>query len=86
MEQAIEEIEEYQTQGFNIQPESQTFVWVNDYKNWLNNDTGELIVDSPNYKDLESIFANIPESISGPPPDNPKNEILKKKSGFLLFS
>lgn len=86
LEQAIEEIEEYQTQGFNIPPETQTFVWVNDYKNWLNNDTGELIVDSPNYKDLESIFANIPESISGPPPDNPKNEILKKKSGFLLFS
>jgi len=86
LEQAIEEVEEYQTQGFNIQPENQTFVWINDYKNWLNQETGELIVDSPNYKDLESIFANIPESITQPPPDNPKNEILKSKSGFLLFS
>jgi len=73
LEQAIEEVEEYQTQGFNIQPETQSFVWINDYKNWLNQETGELIVDSPNYKDLESIFANIPESITQPPPDNPKN-------------
>ena len=86
LEQAIEEVEEYQTQGFNIPRETQSFVWVNDYKNWINQETGELIVDSPNYKDLESIFANIPESILGPPPDNPKNEIIKSKSGFLLFS
>jgi hypothetical protein len=86
LEQAIEEVEEYQTQGFNIAPETQSFVWINDYKNWLNQETGELIVDSPNYKDLESIFSNIPESILGPPPDNQKNEILKSKSGFLLFS
>lgn len=86
LEQAIEEVEEYQTQGFNIAPETQSYVWINDYKNWLNQETGELIVDSPNYKDLESIFANIPESITQPPPDNSKNEILKSKSGFLLFS
>jgi len=86
LEQAVEEIEEYQTQGFNIPAENQTFVWINEYKNWLNQDTGELIVDSPNYKDLESIFANIPESVTEPPPDNPKNDILKTKSGFLLFS
>lgn len=86
LEQAIEEIEEYQTQGFNIPRETQSFVWINDYKNWLNQETGELIVNSPNYSDLESIFSNIPESITEPPPDNPKNEILKSKSGYLLFS
>lgn len=86
LEQAIEEIEEYQTQGFNIPAENQTFVWINEYKNWLNQETGELIVDSPNYKDLKSIFENIPESITEPPPDNPKNDILKTKSGFHLFS
>jgi hypothetical protein len=86
LEQAIEEIEEYQTQGFNIPAETQSFVWINDYKNWLNQETGELIVNSPDYSDLEKIFINIPESISDPPEEKRTSEILKSKSGFLLFS
>ena len=86
LEQAIEEIEEYQTQGFDIPRETQSFVWINDYKNWINQETGELIVNSPNYEDLENIFSNFLISTTEPPPDNQKNEILKRKSGFLLFS
>lgn len=58
LEQAIEEVENYQTVGFNVPAAQQVFKWVDDYGNWLNFDTGELIVSSPDYSELNLIFSD----------------------------
>jgi hypothetical protein len=58
LEQAIEEVENYQSVGFNVPAASQSFVWFDDYSNWMNRDTGELVVDTPDTSELHSIFSD----------------------------
>ena len=58
LEQAIEEVENYQSVGFDVPAASQSFVWVDEFHNWLNSDTGELIVDTPDTSEIIAIFSD----------------------------
>jgi len=58
LEQAIEEVENYQTVGFNVQSANQSFVWFDEFSNWMNRESGELIVDTPDTSEIQSIFSD----------------------------